>query len=95
MVRKSYRRTVTHIIDGDTFMVATKIGKFNIIRLANVNAPRKSTKAGMEAMNVLRGMIGGKVVTITPVGMSYNRIVAEVFAGGKSVNRRMRERGYR
>lgn len=94
MVRKSYRRTVTRVIDGDTFMVARRIGKFNIIRLANVNAPSKRTAAGMEAMWVLRGMIGGRVVTIRPVGTSYNRIVAEVFAGGKSVNRRMRDRGY-
>ncbi|KXB03549.1 hypothetical protein AKJ47_02060 [candidate division MSBL1 archaeon SCGC-AAA261G05] len=82
-------------MDGDTFEVARRIGKFNIIRLANVNAPSKNTKAGMKAMQVLRGMIGGKVVTIRPVGTSYNRIVAEVFADRKSVNKRMRERGYR
>lgn len=92
---KKYARTVKHVIDGDTFEVARKMGKFNRIRLANVDAPNKSTIAGMEAMRALRGMMGGKRVTVRPVGISYNRVVAEVFAGRKSVNRRMRERGYR
>ena len=91
---KKYVRTVKRVIDGDTFEVARRIGKFDKIRLANVSAPKKSTRAGMEAMRALRGMMGGKRVTIRPVGRSYNRVVAEVFANRKSVNRRMRKRGY-
>lgn len=92
---KKYVRTVKRVIDSDTFEVARRIGKFNRIRLANVDAPEKGTRTGMEAMHVLRGMIGGKRVTIRPVGTSYNRVVAKVFADRKSVNRRMRERGHR
>ena len=91
---KKYVRTVKRVIDGDTFEVARKMEKFNRVRLANVDAPKKGTSAGMEAMRTLRGMIGGKKVTIRPVGRSYNRVVAKVFADRKSVNRRMRKRGY-
>lgn len=91
---KKFMRTVKRVVDGDTFEVARRIGKLNRIRLANFDAPKKSTRAGMEAMWALRGMIGGKRVTIRPVGRSYNRVVAKVFADRKSVNRRMRERGY-
>ena len=92
---KKYVRTVRRVIDPDTFEVARRIGKFNRIRLANVDAPEKGTRAGIGAMYILRGMIGGKRVTVRPVGTSYNRVVAKVFADRKSVNRRMRERGYR
>ena len=34
----------------------------------------------------------GKKVTIKPVGTSYDRVVAEVYADNKSVNERMNER---
>ena len=90
----SMRRTVTGTIDGDTFEIYTNINGLYKIRLADVNAPERYTSAGRQAMYILRGMIGGRVVTIRPVGRSYDRIVAEVFADGRSVNRRMKLRGY-
>lgn len=72
------RRKVKRIIDGDTFIVGRKIGNTNRIRLAGINAPAKHQFGGKKAMNRLRGLIGGKIVTIVPVGRSYNRIVAKV-----------------
>ncbi len=94
MRNESYRRIVQHVIDGDTFSFRRKIGKFNKVRLADVKAPPKNTVAGRKAMMTLRGMIGGRTVTIKPVGISYDRVVAEVYADRKNVNRRMIERGY-
>ena len=88
------KRTVKKIIDGDTFVVNRKIGNTNVVRLANVNAPEKYQFGGRKATNVLRGLIGGQQVSITPVGKSYNRIVAQVRKGRKSINKRMREKGY-
>ena len=91
---KSFRRKVTTIDDGDSFRVARRIGNSNRIRLANVNAPERYATGGRRATATLRGMVGGRTVTIKPVGRSYGRLVADVVADRKSVNRRMRRRGY-
>lgn len=87
-------RKVTKIIDGDTFQVGTAVEGFYYVRLARVRAPEKNTMAGVRAKNVLRGLIGGKVVAINPVGTSYNRIVAEVFLYGRNINDVMRVKEY-
>ena len=84
------RRTVKKIIDGDTFVVNRKIGNTNRIRLARVNAPEKYQYGGKRATSKLRGLIGGKTVTIIPVGRSYGRIVAQVRHRRRSINRRLR-----
>ena len=85
------RRTVKKIIDGDTFVVNRKIGNTNRIRLARVNAPEKYQYGGKRATNKLRGLIGGKTVTIIPVGRSYGRIVANVRHRRRSINRRLKK----
>ena len=82
------RRTVKKIIDGDTFIVNRKIGNTNIVRLAGVNAPEKHQFGGKKAMNRLKGLIGGKTITIIPVGKSYERVVGKVKHKRKSVNKR-------
>jgi endonuclease YncB( thermonuclease family) len=84
------RRTVKKVLDGDTFIVSRKIGNTNRVRLAGVNAPEKYQFGGKKATNRLRGLIGGKTVTIIPRGKSYNRVVADVRVNRKSVNKRMR-----
>ena len=82
------------VLDGDTIELARKIQGTNKIRLANVDAPELGSRSGNKARNVLRGLVGGKQVTIKPVGRSYDRVVANVKLGHKSVNKRMREKGY-
>jgi len=84
------RRKVKQIIDGDTFIVSRRIGNTNVIRLAGVNAPEKYQFGGRKATNRLKGLIGGKTVTIVPVGRSYNRLVANVRNKRKSVNKKLR-----
>ncbi len=92
---KSYRRQVESIPDGDTFEIYRRIQGSNKIRLANVDAPAGNTRSGKKATNTLKGMIEDRTVTIRPVARDrYGRIVAEVFADRKNVNRRMREKGY-
>jgi len=88
--RKVIRRKVKRVIDGDTFIVSRKIGNTNRIRLAGINAPEKHQFGGKRATNRLRGLIGGKTVTIVPVGRSYNRIVADVRHKRKSLKKRLR-----
>ena len=90
MTRKSYRRKVKKVIDGDTFEIYRPILGKTFVRLANVDAPEKGQFAYMKAKNRLKGMIGGKVVTIKPVAV-MERLIAEVVADRKSVNKRMRK----
>ena len=79
------------VIDGDTFRTATG----RRVRLRNVYAPEKGQPGADRATRILKGLIGGKVVSITLTGSkSYGRDVAEVRYGGRSVNAAMRQAGY-
>ncbi|MCK4589527.1 MAG: thermonuclease family protein [Nanoarchaeota archaeon] len=89
-----YRRTVKRVIDGDTFLVKRAINGTSKIRLSGVNAPEKHQFGGPTATNVLRGLIGGEKVTVTPVGRSYDRIVAGVTQNRRNINKRMNQKGY-
>lgn len=86
------RRTVKKVLDGDTVVVNRKIGDTNKIRLAGVSAPEKNRAGGRQATNMLRGMIGGKSITVVPKGRSYDRVVADVRHNRKSINKRMNEK---
>lgn len=76
---------VVRVIDGDTF--ETNSGQR--IRLADVNAPEVGKPGSRKATDKLDDLIGDKNVAIKPVGDSYDRVVAEVKVGGKSVNNAM------
>jgi micrococcal nuclease len=84
------RRKVKKIIDGDTFEVYRKVGNTNRVRIAGYNAPEKNQYGGSQATNKLRGLIGGKTVTINPKGMSYNRVVADVSVNRKNLAKRLK-----
>ncbi|MBN2593441.1 MAG: thermonuclease family protein [Sedimentisphaerales bacterium] len=84
------KETVTRVIDGDTFLTASRKRS---IRLAGVDAPEKSTRGGTKAAKTLRNMIQGKKVEVnTKARDVYGRAVAEVKIGGKSVNKEMRNK---
>ncbi|MDI6737509.1 MAG: thermonuclease family protein [Nanoarchaeota archaeon] len=84
------KRKVRYIIDGDTFVISRKIQGTTKIRLANINAPERYQFGGTKATNRLKELIGGKTVTIVPVGRSYGRLVAEIRSNRKSINNRLR-----
>lgn len=89
------RRTVKRIVDGDTFEVARSVGGSRFVRLAGVDAPEKHDRGGRKATNTLRGLIGGQQVIIDPVARDkYGRVVANVKKSRKSVNKRMKDKGY-
>jgi len=83
-------RKVKHIIDGDTFTVSRKIGNTNIVRLAGINTPKKYQFAGKKAADRLKALIGGKTVTIMPVGNSYKQAFYNVNSNIKNINKRPR-----
>lgn len=84
------KETVTRVIDGDTFLTASRKRS---VRLAGVNAPERGTKRGMKATKTLRSMIQGKKVEVnTKARDVYGRAVAEVKCGSKSINKEMNNR---
>jgi len=86
------KEKVKKIIDGDTFVTAqgTKV------RLANVNAPEKGHKGAPQARQDLVNLISRKQVNIDAVARDpYGRVVAKVKIGTKSVNKAMKEKGWK
>lgn len=83
---------VQKVIDGDTFI--TDKGK--AVRLANVNAPEKGRRGAPEARRQLRVLISRKQVNVDVVAHDpYGRAVANVKVGSKSVNKAMRDKGWK
>lgn len=83
---------VRKISDGDTFVTqdGTKI------RLANARAPEKGQRGAPQARKDLRELISRKQVKVETVARDqYGRMVAQVKAGNKSVNKAMREKGWK
>lgn len=86
------KKKVKRVIDGDTFI--TQDG--GRIRLQNVNAPEKGQKGAPKARQDLTKLVSRKQVGVETVARdSYGRIVAKVKVGNKSVNRAMREKGWK
>ena len=52
---------------------------FNKIRLRNIDAPESDTPQGEKAIRYLRQFLKGKRVTFKPVGISHDRVVADVW----------------
>lgn len=86
-MRKSYRRKVQRVIDGDTFKVRNKINNSQYVRITGLNCPEKGQKGYTFAKQKLTRQIQGKTVTVKPKGRSYGRVVADV------IHKRKRLRG--
>jgi len=81
---------VTRIIDGDTFMTASRKKP---IRLANVNTPERGQKGYQSRKTQLSGLVNGKVVSVDVKARDvYGRAVANVRVGGRSVNAAMKKK---
>ena len=82
------KEVVTKVIDGDTFKTASRTRP---IRLANVDTPEKGCPGSVIAKKALERKILGKTVSINTVARdTYNRAVANVKVGSKSVNKAMK-----
>ena len=53
--------------------------RFNKIRLKNIDAPESNTPQGEKAVRYLKQLLEGKRVRFKPVGISYDRVVADVW----------------
>ncbi len=75
-----YEAYVSSVIDGDTFWTKNKI------RLARVYAPELNTLKGKLAKRQLEELILHKNIIYRQVGISFDRIVAEVWLNGYNMN---------
>lgn len=76
--KKSVRRKVQRVVDGDTFTVRKRVSGSQYIRVAGVNAPEKGQRGYVSAKQKL-SKLKGKTVTIKPKAKSYGRTVGDVF----------------
>lgn len=95
LITESYRRKVQEVIDGDSFTIQKPIQEFNKIRIEGIDTPEVGQPYYKKAKRRLAGKIGGKTVTIKPVGQSYDRLVAEVYCDRQNLTRWMQERMYK
>jgi len=82
--KKSVRRKVQKIIDGDTFTVRNRVGGSQYIRVSGLNAPEKGERGYASAKKDL-SKIKGKTVTLRPKAKSYGRTVADVIYKRKRI----------
>ena len=75
--KKSVRRKVQSVVDGDTFKVRNRVSGSQYIRVAGVNAPEKGQRGYASAKQKL-SKLKGKTVTLHPKAKSYGRTVADV-----------------
>lgn len=83
------KEKVTKVVDGDTFLTNRRK---HPVRLANVDTPEKGQLGYSDAKKALRDLIGGQEVIIdTKARDKFNRSVANVKIGIKSVNKAMKD----
>lgn len=83
------KRTVTKIIDGDTFEVTPdwKWKEFtgNRVRPTGVAAPEEGKPGYEEAKRHMAFLIKGLEVELTPIKMSYDRLLCHVEVNGEDL----------
>ena len=84
------RATCEYVQDGDTFRTKMQ----NWIRLARYDAPEDGQSGYSEAKKLLSSLILNKEVVYERVGVSYDRIVAEVWQNNRNINDIMLRSGY-
>jgi len=82
--KKSVRRKVQSIVDGDTFKVRNRVSGSQYIRVRGLNAPEKGQRGYASAKQNL-SKLKGKTVTLRPKAKSYGRTVADVIYKRKRI----------
>lgn len=92
---RSYKATVTRVIDGDTIEVRKESGARERVRLKGIDAPERSQAHGDKATRSLARKVEGKEVRIVPVARDkYDRQVANVKRGRSDVGHQMVKQGH-
>ena len=82
------KEKVTKVIDGDTFMTSRRKKP---VRLVNVDTPEKGQNGYGAAKSKLQKLIQGEEVRVETVARDkYGRVVANVYKGRESINKKMK-----
>ncbi|HSC07194.1 MAG TPA: thermonuclease family protein [Steroidobacteraceae bacterium] len=95
--REEIVATVTHVFDGDSFIVRLDDGAKLEVRLAGIDAPEKGQPYADQARTALRSLILEQEVHIAVSDTDkYHRKVAQVYRGsdGLHINAELLRRGY-
>ncbi len=86
---------LVRVLDGDMFTANFTDGSTFNIRLNGIDAPESKQAFGLEATRELRRLLTGRVLRISTTKKDrYQRLLADVYVGGVSVNESMIEAGY-
>jgi len=86
--RRTGKRTVTRVIDGDTFQVARRIAGTRTIRVANRNTPERGQRGFASARSRLARQVQGRSVSLHVVARDrYGRAVSNVRVGKRKLKR--------
>jgi endonuclease YncB( thermonuclease family) len=85
---------VTRVTDGDTLEVALASGPITV-RMGNIDAPEVRQPWGRNAAEALSELVLHQEVAIEVLAQDrYERLVAVVYVGDESINRRLVEQGH-
>ncbi len=90
--KRNPRRTVTRVIDGDTFKVARSLRGSRFIRIAGLDAPEKGERGYKQSKRRLAKAIKDKTISLRPVGKSYGRTVAKITSRSPAIRRLKKKR---
>ena len=78
---------ITRVSDGDTIQLLDLEGVCHKIRLAKIDAPESKQEWGREAAEMLRGLVGDKMVRIVWDKLDrYRRIIGIVYVENVEIN---------
>ncbi len=92
-IKQQTVNTVTHIVDGDTFDIASG----ERIRMIGIDTPERGEYFYKEASTRLEELIGGKeVILIKDVSETdrYGRLLRHVYYNGVWINKQMIDEGF-
>src|SRR3989338_10977292 len=91
LYENSRRNKVTRVVDGDSFETADS----RRIRVLGIDAPELSNCMGPQAKDMLKILLEGKSVRLKDtVKDDYGRLLANVFAGRKFINKEIIAKGF-
>ena len=92
---KSQNGQVLRVIDGDTITIITDSQQSQKIRLSEIDTPERDQPWGQQASQVLSRKVLKKSIVAKASGVDrYDRVIAEIFVGGRNINHEMVAEGH-
>jgi endonuclease YncB( thermonuclease family) len=85
--------TVVRVKDGDTFILRLEEGQMIDVRLNGIDCPEKNQPFGQESTASVAFLVNKKVDFLGFSVDRYQRLIADIFYNGKSINQKLVEDG--